>query len=357
MCSRGPEMLMVEALSPNPLISYGLHTLQMTTGSDMRNSSNLVAAWNKLMRTITKKEELIRAYRAIPSFRDFTTRTAGGYLMYLVGPSPLVILMVVKVVSQCNLSIHLAYNRGSLVSSCLGLIGGAASTPYQCSVVSSPLLMARTTSLPLGYSNKNNANKPTTLAFMYSRSVTVNILSQYLKPLLHSIVVVVQLVNKINTWVIVKIILHSRHRISLSVFGFLSFLLDPFSMNKGFLDVVSLSSLEEVVLQLPVLVPYIPTEGLVLRDTAYEVAPVAVATILSFHKDLLFDVKSWPPAIYSALPVIAAIELQLTTCELPERLRLTYRPEEDIVSHPDIGENTGLMHRGQMRVVRSSLTF
>ncbi|GJZ02825.1 hypothetical protein Tco_0520786 [Tanacetum coccineum] len=51
---------------------------------------------------------------------------------------------------------------------------------------------------------------------------------------------------------------------------------------------------------LPVLVPYIPKESPVLRDTAYEVAPVALATILSFHKNLLFGVKSWPLAIYSA---------------------------------------------------------
>ncbi|GKD43286.1 hypothetical protein Tco_1267931 [Tanacetum coccineum] len=58
--------------------------------------------------------------------------------------------------------------------------------------------------------------------------------------------------------------------------------------------------------------------------------PSCSETILSFHKNLLFGVKSWPLAIYSALPVIAAIELQLTMCELPERPRLTYRPEEDI---------------------------
>ncbi|GJV36115.1 hypothetical protein Tco_1408592 [Tanacetum coccineum] len=49
MRSRGPEMLWVESLPADPLISYGLHTLQRTTGNDMRNSSNLVAAWNKLL--------------------------------------------------------------------------------------------------------------------------------------------------------------------------------------------------------------------------------------------------------------------------------------------------------------------
>ncbi|XP_076944530.1 vacuolar protein sorting-associated protein 41 homolog [Bidens hawaiensis] len=73
--------------------------------------------------------------------------------------------------------------------------------------------------------------------------------------------------------------------------------------------------------QLPVLVPYIPTENPVLRDTAYEVALVALATIPSSHKDLLSAVKSWPPAIYSALPVIAAIEPQLSTSFMSDELK------------------------------------
>ncbi|GJR32413.1 vacuolar protein sorting-associated protein 41 [Tanacetum coccineum] len=73
--------------------------------------------------------------------------------------------------------------------------------------------------------------------------------------------------------------------------------------------------------QLPVLVPYIPTENPVLRDTAYEVALVALATIPSSHKDLLSAVKSWPPAIYSALPVIAAIEPQLNTSSMTDQLK------------------------------------
>ncbi|KAJ9554711.1 hypothetical protein OSB04_009325 [Centaurea solstitialis] len=73
--------------------------------------------------------------------------------------------------------------------------------------------------------------------------------------------------------------------------------------------------------QLPVLVPYIPTENPVLRDTAYEVALVALATIPSSHKDLLSAVKSWPPAIYSALPVIAAIEPQLNTSSMTDELK------------------------------------
>ncbi|XAR60055.1 hypothetical protein NMG60_11033287 [Bertholletia excelsa] len=73
--------------------------------------------------------------------------------------------------------------------------------------------------------------------------------------------------------------------------------------------------------QLPVLVPYIPTENLRLRDTAYEVALVALATNPSFHKELLSTVKSWPPVIYSALPVISAIEPQLNTSSVTDELK------------------------------------
>ncbi|KAK1272690.1 hypothetical protein QJS04_geneDACA019150 [Acorus gramineus] len=73
--------------------------------------------------------------------------------------------------------------------------------------------------------------------------------------------------------------------------------------------------------QLPVLVPYIPTENPRLNDTAYEVALVALATNLSFHKDLLSTVKAWPPVIYSVLPVISAIELQLNTSSETDMLK------------------------------------
>ncbi|KAI3679451.1 hypothetical protein L2E82_51362 [Cichorium intybus] len=73
--------------------------------------------------------------------------------------------------------------------------------------------------------------------------------------------------------------------------------------------------------QLPVLVPYIPTENPVLRDTAYEVALVALATIPSSHKDLLSAVKTWPPVIYSAVPIIAAIEPQLNTSSMTNELK------------------------------------
>ncbi|KVH90729.1 hypothetical protein Ccrd_007262 [Cynara cardunculus var. scolymus] len=79
--------------------------------------------------------------------------------------------------------------------------------------------------------------------------------------------------------------------------------------------------------QLPVLVPYIPTENPVLRDTAYEVALVALATIPSSHKDLLSAVKSWPPVIYSVVPVIAAIEPQLNTSSMTDELKELMKPD------------------------------
>ncbi|CAH9072753.1 unnamed protein product [Cuscuta europaea] len=73
--------------------------------------------------------------------------------------------------------------------------------------------------------------------------------------------------------------------------------------------------------QLPVLVPYIPTQNPRLRDTAYEVALVALATNPSFHKDLLATVKSWPPGIYSTAPVISAIEPQLRATSMTGPLK------------------------------------
>ncbi|KAJ6344892.1 hypothetical protein OIU78_007725 [Salix suchowensis] len=73
--------------------------------------------------------------------------------------------------------------------------------------------------------------------------------------------------------------------------------------------------------QLPVLIPYMPTENPKLRDTAYEAALVALATNMSFHKDLLSTVKSWPPVIYSALPVISAIDSQLNTSSMTDALK------------------------------------
>lgn len=52
-----------------------------------------------------------------------------------------------------------------------------------------------------------------------------------------------------------------------------------------------------------------------------QVALVALATNPSFHKDLLSTVRSWPPVIYSALPVISAIEPQLNTSSMTDALK------------------------------------
>nr|GFA09185.1 hypothetical protein [Tanacetum cinerariifolium] len=60
MRSHDLEMFRVESLPADLFISYGLHTLQRVTENDMRNSSNLVAARNDLLRTIADNEELIR---------------------------------------------------------------------------------------------------------------------------------------------------------------------------------------------------------------------------------------------------------------------------------------------------------
>nr|GEY35739.1 hypothetical protein [Tanacetum cinerariifolium] len=65
MCSRGPEMLRVESLPYNSLINYGLHNLQRMIGADVRNSSNLVAVKNEMLRSIAEKEEFIRVYRVM----------------------------------------------------------------------------------------------------------------------------------------------------------------------------------------------------------------------------------------------------------------------------------------------------
>ncbi|KAJ6837104.1 vacuolar protein sorting-associated protein 41-like protein isoform X2 [Iris pallida] len=73
--------------------------------------------------------------------------------------------------------------------------------------------------------------------------------------------------------------------------------------------------------QLPVLVPYMPTENPRLNDTAYEVALVALTTNPSFHEVLLSTIKSWPTTLYSALPVISAIEPQLNTSSMTDMLK------------------------------------
>uniref|UniRef100_A0A0D9XYG1 Vacuolar protein sorting-associated protein 41 homolog n=2 Tax=Leersia perrieri TaxID=77586 RepID=A0A0D9XYG1_9ORYZ len=73
--------------------------------------------------------------------------------------------------------------------------------------------------------------------------------------------------------------------------------------------------------QLAVLVPYIPTENPQLSDTAYEVALVALTTNPSFHELLLTTVKKWSPTLYSASPVISAIEPQLNSSSMTDPLK------------------------------------
>uniref|UniRef100_M8B150 Vacuolar protein sorting-associated protein 41 homolog n=1 Tax=Aegilops tauschii TaxID=37682 RepID=M8B150_AEGTA len=73
--------------------------------------------------------------------------------------------------------------------------------------------------------------------------------------------------------------------------------------------------------QLPVLIPYIPIENPQLSDTAYEVALVALTTNASFHELLLTTIKSWPPTLYSASPVISAIEPQLNSSSMTNSLK------------------------------------
>lgn len=52
-----------------------------------------------------------------------------------------------------------------------------------------------------------------------------------------------------------------------------------------------------------------------------KVALVAIASNPSFHKELLSTVRSWPPVIYSSLPVISAIEPQLNTSSMTDALK------------------------------------
>ncbi|KAL9272324.1 Vacuolar protein sorting-associated protein 41-like protein [Drosera capensis] len=73
--------------------------------------------------------------------------------------------------------------------------------------------------------------------------------------------------------------------------------------------------------QLPVLVPFMPTENPRLKDTVYELGLMALATIPAYHKELLSVVKSWPPGLYSSVPVIAAIEPQLKTTSVTDTLK------------------------------------
>jgi dihydroorotate dehydrogenase len=61
-------------------------------------------------------------------------------------------------------------------------------------------------------------------------------------------------------------------------------------------------------------------QGLLL-PFVLQVALVALATNPSFHEALLSTVKSWPHVMYSALPVISAIEPQLNTSSMTDALK------------------------------------
>nr|GEX95802.1 calmodulin-like protein 3 [Tanacetum cinerariifolium] len=69
--------------------------------------------------------------------------------------------------TQSGSTFHSAYNRGLLVSSCLGLIKGVPATLYHCGVMSSHLLVGTYYNLSLGsiLLQKDQRVKPKTLAF------------------------------------------------------------------------------------------------------------------------------------------------------------------------------------------------
>ncbi|KAL9268901.1 Vacuolar protein sorting-associated protein 41-like protein, partial [Drosera capensis] len=73
--------------------------------------------------------------------------------------------------------------------------------------------------------------------------------------------------------------------------------------------------------QLPVLVPFMPIENPRLKDTVYELGLMALATSPAYHKELLSTVKSWPPGLYSSVPVITTIEPQLKTTSVTDTLK------------------------------------
>ncbi|GJY23154.1 hypothetical protein Tco_0396812 [Tanacetum coccineum] len=66
MCSRAEEETRVHSLPlDQPLNSYGLHTLFISSESDTRITTALEAAREEVMRSINEKQELINNYRAI----------------------------------------------------------------------------------------------------------------------------------------------------------------------------------------------------------------------------------------------------------------------------------------------------
>ncbi|GJW78151.1 hypothetical protein Tco_0139833 [Tanacetum coccineum] len=66
MRSRAEEETRVHSLPlDQPLNSYGLHTLLMSSESDTRITTALEAVVEEVMRSINEKQELINNYRAI----------------------------------------------------------------------------------------------------------------------------------------------------------------------------------------------------------------------------------------------------------------------------------------------------
>nr|GEV51814.1 hypothetical protein [Tanacetum cinerariifolium] len=64
--NRAKDEMRVRSLPlDQPLNSYGLHTLLMTSKSDRRITTALEAAREEVMRSIDEKQELINNYRAI----------------------------------------------------------------------------------------------------------------------------------------------------------------------------------------------------------------------------------------------------------------------------------------------------
>ena len=66
MCSRDPEIMRVHSLPlGQPINSYGLHTLLMTTDADVRVITHLRAAREELLWSIVEKQEFICNLKAL----------------------------------------------------------------------------------------------------------------------------------------------------------------------------------------------------------------------------------------------------------------------------------------------------
>lgn len=60
---------------------------------------------------------------------------------------------------------------------------------------------------------------------------------------------------------------------------------------------------------------------------------MALATTPAFHEDLLSTIKSWPPIIYSAMPVIAVIEPQLDSSSMTDELKEVNVIDDEIIRY------------------------